>query len=159
MQNVKPVPVALNSLPNEVESKQTKAKLRNWRYPNTLLDDFPCLSMRLWIALNPVIRGVRRLMEMELCFTNKECRERTWGVIPLETFAISVPHLKAVLLFPVLVDKVVGFPGIPILKSHRPPCRHPEEFSLFSLISARRPKMLVAHACGMKHCFFISIIF
>ena len=47
MQNVKPVPVAQNSLPNEVESKQTKAKLRNWRYPNTLLDDFPCLSMRL----------------------------------------------------------------------------------------------------------------
>lgn len=69
-------------------------------------------------------------------------------IVPLQTLAIPVPQLHAVLLLAVLVTEVIGFARIPVGERNGTARCHPEEVSLVRQISARRPEVLVAETCN-----------
>lgn len=70
--------------------------------------------------------------------------EAAWRIVPLETLAVAIPQLQAVLLLVVLVPEVVRFARIPVGERDRSAGGHPEEAALVRQIGARRPEVLVA---------------
>lgn len=69
-------------------------------------------------------------------FADKIGLEGAGSVVPLESLAVSVPQLEAVLLLAVLVAEVVGLAGVPVGEGQRSAGRHPEEVALLALVGA-----------------------
>lgn len=98
---------------------------------------------RAKVSLHPLLCSL-------LDLAHKVRLEAARRIVPLQTLAIPIPQLHAVLLLAVLVTEIVGFARIPVGERNGTTRGHPEEVSLVRQISARRPEVLVAETCN-KH--------
>lgn len=87
--------------------------------------------------------------------TNKECLERTRGVVPSHSFSVPVPQLQTMLLFSVFILKIIRFSCVPVLVSDWFSRGHPEELALLCLVGATGPEVFVSHPWivqGVRQC-------